>query len=139
MRNFLRYGWQLSRLKRARKKAIHAEMEVWNKLSPEERADRFETIGRANIEPFEEDIDDLLSDRLCSQAQKYGIPESHFEFYWSKHRHHYLLMPSSRETLRLAIHEERKRRGEIVRLWLPAIAAVISAFVALAAVILGKR
>ena len=88
---------------------------------------------------FEEDIDDLFSRRLTAKAQKYGVSQSQFHWYWSKHRKHFLLTPAATEALNSTVHEARKRRGEVFRLWLPALASTISAFVALAAVILGRR
>ena len=135
----VRYHWRLHELKGARKRAIRTEIKLLNKLGPPERSERIDTVSRSSIEPFEEHIDDLFSRRLTAKAQKYGVSQSQFDWYWSKHRKHFLLTPAATEALNSTVHEARKRRGEVFRLWLPALASTISAFVALAAVILGRR
>ena len=134
--DWLRYKWQLMLLTRKRKNAINIETATWATLAEDAKMEHLLKVGRTNIEPFEEDIDKLHSSRLSARAQKYRVPESHFDYYWSKHRKHFLLKPTAVEALSSAIHEARKRRGEVFRLWLPAITSVLSALIALAAVIL---
>src|SRR5271167_4919912 len=114
MLDWLPYRYQLSRLQRKKQKTVREQINAWEKARAKNKnTDELWEImeaGRKNVEPFEEDIDYLISSYLSAQAQKLRLvmPESDNDWQWSKHRRHHLLTSAAMQALRSAIRAEKK-------------------------------
>jgi hypothetical protein len=85
---------------------------------------------------------------LVARAEKHLVPvpvidannfTPNAKWRWSNRHAEYYLTPPAIQELRSAVRAERKERSELARSWLPAIAAIVSALIAVLAVILGRR
>jgi hypothetical protein len=93
---------------------------------------------------IEDDIAQLRSMYFIAEARKHFIPAPEFNSKkgtWERSdvTDYYRLSAAAIRELRAAIRAERKENSELARSWLPAIAAIISALIAVLAVILGRR
>jgi hypothetical protein len=143
MLDWLRYRVRLAQLQKRKKQAVRLSLAKWDHLfknSPEDSRISL-VIDRSDIEPFEEDIENLIYWYLSVQAQKLRLllPESSDSWQWSKHRGHFMLKPAEVQKLRSAIRAERKERSELAFRWLTGITGLIGVLIGLLAIILGKR
>jgi hypothetical protein len=146
MLDWIRFRFQLYRLEREKSKAVAELLQSWQKLKTDhlpvdQEAELLDRRRSIKIEPIEEDVERLISSYLAGEAQKLRIafPSADGCWYWSKHRHHYLLTRDAMQSLRSAIRTEKKEKSELAFRWLSGITGLLGALIGVLALILGRK
>jgi hypothetical protein len=123
----------------------------WTPALPHRRAagaPRWRLSHRAEedqeLAEIEDDIHQLLSTYLISEAERHFVPIPKFEFSsgkWERSRvsDRDRLTENGIRELRSAIRAERKEGSELARSWLTGLTGLIGVLIGLLAIILGRR